>query len=360
MSLLITLVFLAALWSPSVSAQGARLLLAQDGAGREPLPVQDERDRYLRWVDKHPASAEHPEPDYHFRDQIHGELAPWVRARPDVVRPFLVGRSVRNRPIWGYVIRDPGHPIHARMLVFACIHALEWISAEVALAFALELAEHPIRGVEVTVIPVLNVDGRLAVEADLLAGRNVYRRGNAEHVDLNRDFAVHHEARSFWRHILPGYHSSSEAPLSQPESQAIDRLARLGRYDLAASLHAFGGWIYLPWSGRWQRPPDYQRLYELGRTMAAAQGRGAYKVLQLSRWGFFFRAQGSELDHLYGEHGIPTVLMECTRSGLSLFRPREWRYYFRWYNPRNPARHLREGRRALAAGLRHSSRDDPS
>ncbi len=373
--LALLLLVLSAFAGEEVRRVGWPHALAEDEAGQdlpaaEPVPTSGQGlgtlddpavfARWQSWVENHPPPTDHPEPAYHFHDQIHAELAAWVERRPHAVRPFLAGRSAENRPIWGYVIKDPSRPVHTRALVFSCIHALEWISAEVSLALALEFAERPLPGVELVVIPVLNVDGRLKVESDLLEGESRYRRGNAWQVDLNRDFAVHHEAQSFWRHLLPGYHSSSAAPLSQPESRIIDALAAEGDFDFAASLHAFGGFVYLPWSGRWQRPDDWKDLHALGVAMSSGQGAHAYRVLQLSRWGFFFRAQGSELDHLYGEHGIPTVLMECTRSGLSLFRPREWRYYFRWYNPRNPARHLREGRRALAAGLRHSSRDDPS
>ena len=83
--------------------------------------------------------------------------------------------------------------------------------------------------------------------------------------------------------------------------------------------------------------------------MSQAQGAHAYKVRQLSRWGFFFRAQGSELDHMYGKYGTKSFLIELTRSGLDPFRPNTWKEYFRWYNPIEPDRHVDKGVSALRA-----------
>lgn len=333
------------------------LLLAAPAVAGEvlaPLDLREVDDAYARWLHQHPPAAEpHPEPGYHWLEEVHAELGAQVQRRPHMVQPFLAGRSVESRPIWGYRIHDPGHPVTHRVLIFGGIHAMEWISTEVVLGTALAFVERPVPGVELVVVPVLNPDGRRLVELDLVAGENKFRRTNRNRVDLNRDFAVHHESTSFWRYILPGYHSASPAPLSQPESQAIDRLAGLGHYDLAVSLHSFGGFLYLPWSGNWERPDDWPALRELGFAMAGGMGAYAYRVRQLSRWGFFFRAQGSELDHLYGAHGIPSVLVECSRTGLSPFRPGEWTSYFRRYNPADPSRHVREVSGALRAGILH-------
>lgn len=297
----------------------------------------------------------HPEPAYHFADEVFHEIAAVAKERPEIVRPFLVGHTTQDRPIWGFRVSDPATPVRRKMLVFANIHALEWVPTEDALAFLLDTARDPVPGVEVTVIPVLNPDGRAKVEDDLRAGRNEYRRGNGAvnakgkpaPVDLNRDFAVNAEPRAVWQAIIPGRYAHSAVPLSQPESQALDRLADAERFDVAVSLHAFGGYFYYPWAGRWERPADWATYDALSLRMQAAMGKHAYKPRQLSRWGFFFRAQGAELDHLYGKYGTLTWLVETTRSGLSPFRPKEWKVHFRWYNPRDPAPHVEGGRRFL-------------
>ncbi len=306
---------------------------------------------YRMWLKKHPAEQVegHPEPEYRFLNEMHAELAPLVEETPHVIRPIVVGRTVKQRRMWGYVLRDPGHAIHARMLVFAQVHPMEWVPAEVAVAFIQDFVAHPIPGVEVTVIPVVNVDVRVRVEQDVLNGNDVYRRGNVNHVDLNRDFAVNRTARAIWRRALPGYFRTTESALSQPETQAIDRLAAEGQYAIALSLHAMGAFFYTPWAGAWKLPPDHKELIGLARTKQSAQGSHAYKPPTLGRWGYFLRAHGAEIDHLYGHYGARAILIEFTRTGKNPLKPKTWRNRFRFYNPPDPQRHIRLGVQALRA-----------
>jgi hypothetical protein len=309
-------------------------------------------DELRAWSE--PWSSEEPFPGpasaYHALAPALARLAD--RVDGEAVRLEAIGRTTQGQPIWAFHVTDPDVPAPEQVLVLAGIHALEWISVETALQLVDDLASHPPRGIAVTVIPCLNVDGRLKSEADARVGDNVYRRGNGAErpVDLNRDFAVNREAVSVWRHLLPGYHATTAAPLSQPESRALDALAARETYDRAASLHAFGGYLYYPWTGRWERPPDHADYVALGRAMEAAQGPRAYRTKQLSRWGFFFRANGTEIDHLYGRYGTKSFLVELTRSGFDLRRPlASVREYFRWYNPRDPRPHVERGVAAAKA-----------
>jgi hypothetical protein len=313
------------------------------------LPVVRDPRRFQTFTAAR-APGEHPREPYHFAAEIFSSIEALCANRPGVVQPFVVGTTVRNRPIWGFVLRDPARPIHVRMLVFASIHPMEWVPSEIALAFLQTFAASPIPGVELTVVPILDIDGRAAVERDILSGVDQFRRGNANGVDLNRDFGVNREPTAVWKHLIPRRYATSPAPLSQPETRAMDALARTGRYDLAVSLHSFGGFIYTPWAGRWKKPEDWPRLERLGQAMADGQTGSVYRVRQLSRWGFFFRAQGTEIDHLYGRYGTAAFLVETTRSGLEILHPSTFRSAFARYNPKNPAPHVRSGVGMLRAG----------
>lgn len=294
-----------------------------------------------------PAVAE----NYRFTGDFFSTIAEEAGRKPGAVRVEEIGQSVGHRPIWAFHISEPGVPIEDKVLVFAGIHALEWISTEVAIDTVRELIRHPPRGTLVTVIPLLNPDGRAKVELDLVEEKNTYRRGNGPQVDLNRNFSHNREAKAFWRHIIPRYYDASgERGLDQPESAALDALLARERYDRSASIHAFGGFLYYPWSGRWKRPEDYESFVAIGRSMEAAQGAYAYRTRQLSRWGFFFRAQGTEIDHIYGEYETLAYLVEMTRSGFDIRHPLDSRRtYFRWYNPVNPAGHRKRGAAAMRA-----------
>ena len=131
-------------------------------------------------------------------------------------------------------MKDPKH----RVLVFAGLHAMEWMGLDVSLHSLTTLAEHPPPNVEVVIVPWVNLDKRLLVEQDRINGRQHYRRSNMNGVDLNRDFEINRTATAIWRHVIPHRYTVSPAPLSQPESQAIDGLLASMSFDAAISLHS--------------------------------------------------------------------------------------------------------------------------
>lgn len=313
-------------------------------------------DDCVTWAEALPASALPPPADgYRLVGPALAAACRAAREKPGAVAVEEIGRSAGGRPLWAFHVADPSVPVEREVLVVAGIHALEWISSESAFLLLDELLALPPRGVSVTVVPVFNPDGRLATELDRAAGERRYRRGNGASppVDLNRDFEWHRDGGGIWARLLPGYHATSPAPLSQPESRALDALAARHDYDRAASLHAFGGYLYYPWAGRWEHADDEAELLALGREMEQAQGRHAYRPRQLSRWGFFFRAHGAELDHLYGRYGTKAFLIEITRSGFDVRHPRaSLRDGFRWYNPPRPGPHAERTVAALRALIR--------
>ncbi len=313
-------------------------------------------DDYLSWAEA--LAAEHPEPlpmaPYRSVAQLHGAIAPLVEARPDRVQPVLIGQTVEELPIWGFRVRshaggDGWAEEPRKVLVFAGIHPMEWISTEVATAWLTEAAAFPPEGVELIVVPVVNLDRRLDMEEAQREGKDRYYRFNADGTDLNRDFAHNRESDAVWKRLIPARYQVSGAPLSQPETRALDELAEAEDFDVVVSLHAFGGFFYYPWAGRWERIPrqDRQEHVRLGHIMARAQGSHAYKTRQLSHWGFFFRGLGMEVDHFYAEHGATSFLIELTRSGLNPLRPATLRSDFAVYNPENLDWHVEKGVSAL-------------
>lgn len=112
---------------------------------------------------------------------------------------MLLGRSVDGRPI---VAVEIGAPSGTPVLVVGCIHGNE--SAGIAVAKRLE--QFSPRELDLWIVPVLNPDGRAA-----------NTRGNADGVDLNRNFPYR------WR-PLHGVYESGPRPLSEPEARIAYRL----------------------------------------------------------------------------------------------------------------------------------------
>jgi protein MpaA len=126
---------------------------------------------------------------------------------------FLLGRSVDGRPIAAYEVGDTDSQF--RELVVGCIHGNECAGV----AIARQLEDVSPQGVDLWIIPVLNPDG---------AARDT--RGNAQGVDLNRNFPWR------WR-PLRGLFYSGPRPLSEPESQIAYRLLRRLRPEISIWFH---------------------------------------------------------------------------------------------------------------------------
>ena len=136
------------------------------------------------------------------------------RSDPVGRRSIKLGSSVDGRPITAIEIGDFDAP--RRTLVIGCIHGNE--PAGIAVAMRLAQAAPP-RELDLWIIPNLNPDG-------VSAGT----RGNADHVDLNRNFP--------WRwKQLGGIFSSGPRALSEPESRAAYRLVSRVRPQVAIWFH---------------------------------------------------------------------------------------------------------------------------
>ena len=310
------------------------------------------------WVERQAPPEEHPEraAGWDFSATLFQRLDAVVDAN-ETTRAFLVGRSVEKRPIWGFEVQDPGVEAESELMVIAQLHSLEWIGAEVAVRFLEEIAADPPPGVRVTVLPIVNPDGRWRAEQDLLFDQpRSYRRANANGVDLNRDWTVHRESDVIWSRLpwTRRHYTTSPGPLSQPETRAVDALAQERPPDGFVSLHAFGGYVETPWGGVYEPPEADPRLKAMAYEMAEAMPHRPYRVIQMNHWVRTFRALGCEVDHFHAVYGSDAFLIELTRSGVTL-NPRTWKDTFRWYNPVDKQEHVANGVAALHALLRRMS-----
>lgn len=176
-----------------------------------------------------------------------------LRAAGAVVESF--GRSAAGEPLWAVRLGTTDGSATRRVLYLANLHAQELIGVEAALG-TLERAQARfsagdprLAGVEVTGVPTANPDGYRQVVRDLAAGSTRFRRKNHHGVDLNRNFAEGFDGGAWLARLLPWIYDPGAAPLSEPETAALDGLfAR--RFDRALSFHSFGRWIFWPWAGR--------------------------------------------------------------------------------------------------------------
>jgi len=306
------------------------------------------------WVRRQEAPTKHPEraKDYLFEAEIMQRMGALAQEWPGLFRAECIGRSVRRHPIWSFHIENPTRENPYTVLVFAQLHALEWLGSEVVVELAQSLSAAAPSGVKVVLVPIVNPDGRARVEKDLLNDRvGIYRRANANGVDLNRDWSANREITSIWSKLpfTRRYYYYSAEPVSQPESKALDALAEQIQPDAVVSLHAFGGYVYYPWGGLREETPDHREINRLARVMSNAQANGGYITVQLGKWASWFKAHGVEIDHFYAKYGAASFIIELSHSGINLLDWDTVRDFFRWYNPRDPSPHVKDGHDAVRA-----------
>jgi len=216
---------------------------------------------------------------------VAGCQQPRPRGAAPMPEPRVIGRSVEGRAIEAYTLGTGTEAV----LVLAAIHGNEVAGAKLARCLIDELRAQPalLRDRRVVVVPVANPDG-------LARGT----RANVNGVDLNRNFPAKNFAATA-RH--------GRAPLSEPESQALDRLLREVRPVCVISIHQPLGCV------------DYDGpAAELAEAIAARAG------LPVRRLGSLPGSMGS---YVGAELGIPVITLELPRSASRLTADELWGRY---------------------------------
>lgn len=249
------------------------------------------------------------------------------------------GRSVEGRPLRAVACPGPG-PGAPRLLCAANIHGLEYIGALTSLAFLDGLASpgSPVAQLreraEVWVVPCLNPDGYAmtwARRGDAPVGR---LRTNAQGVDLNRNFPLPRPRRL----ALPGSGSDREgdatyrgpAPLSEPETAAIDALGQELGFLASANLHSFMGTL-IP--ARVTSGGEFAQYRSLCRAFQGGQIHGRYRRLS-SRWLDVFT--GEMEDYQHHRHRTWAVCVEVFPVSASMRQHLRAPSPFWRFNPREP------------------------
>ncbi len=260
--------------------------------------------------------AKGSEGDYHSFAEVQAEIQELAAANSDRVTLQEIGRSYEDRPITAVRIGANDGVERPAAIFMGMIHAREWISTEMAMAF-LHNVIHPsadlapvLENVTVYVIPVLNPDGLIWSQTNYKwwrGNRRVNKDGSIG-VDLNRNFTT---GWGIGSSATPGSQTyRGEKPLSEPESRAFD--AFVGKIKPVATMtwHAYGKMVLLPFGYKGQWPARKDKYDELGPAMQAASG--GYVADAIFR--LIGIVGGSTDDHFLVEHGAWVATLELGRS----------------------------------------------
>lgn len=250
------------------------------------------------------------------------------------------GRSVEGRPLVAYRIPARTEPA-PRVLCAANLHGVEWVTGRVAEGFfdAIAAGSGSAGALrdrsEVWIAPCLNPDGYARTFEREGRGRPSELRTNARGVDLNRNFPIPPGARRsripFGGTARPGRSTyRGPAPLSEPETAALDGLFTARPFHAVASLHSFMGRL-LP--ATVADPRDFETYAALCRAFASAQPRSRYGRLASRRVRLVV---GRLEDHAHHAHRAWSVCVETFPIVASLRQHLRAPSLFWRFNPRDP------------------------
>lgn len=248
------------------------------------------------------------------------------------------GSSVEGRPL--RLARVPGPRDAPRLLCCAGTHGPEFIGPAVALGLlaalrpggpAADLRERA----ELVVVACLNPDAYARTWDRRGRGSVAALRPNAHGVDLNRNFPRPDggppSRLPFAGSDRPGAATyRGPAPLSEPETAALDRLLAADDFAASANLHSFMGAL-IP--ARVTDRGEFARYRELTRTFAGAQPRVRYRHLASRTFDTF---TGEQEDHQHHVHRTWSVCVECFSVPASLRQHLRAPSTFWRFNPRDP------------------------
>jgi len=203
-----------------------------------------------------------------------------------------------------FVVRLGAANTFKRVLVAAGEHARERITSEVILRFVEQACAAPKNSnlakvfaeVGVTLLPVVNLEGRRAVDAgDVCLRSTVESEGS---IDLNRNMDVDFIAQN----------EHGPYPFSTYQARVMKHLAESEKPLAYIDIHSGTTAMTSPWGARHGEPPDYpaqkRMLAELKRNFYPPLFNSA--ALKVGRWGsvMTYGMQGAVMDHMYAKQGI--------------------------------------------------------
>lgn len=231
--------------------------------------------------------------DASFKDPalVEGLLRGYARRFPALARVHELGRTHQGRPVLGLKISDrPEHDEdEPTVLLNGAHHGSELMAIEYALDAVQQLLEtyasdpavkRRVDALEIWVVPLVNPDGNhYYMQVSRGAGRKNGRDNDGDGrldlwdgVDLNRNYPFQWgalgEAGSRSWYADGRYRGPSAA--SEPEVEAVLRLARDRRFAAAISFHTFATAVLSPYTIDGVQNPRRDEAWPLAQRLAAA------------------------------------------------------------------------------------------
>ena len=252
-------------------------------------------------------------------------------AHPDVARVEEIGRSLGGKPLLALVISDGAPSAEPAFLLNGAHHGSELMSVDSVIAAASWLlanqainddAARIVHDAETWCVPLVNPDGLAAffdhsARAGRKNGRDVDGNGHVDPwdgVDLNRNYPFEWGGlgeRASRRWSLHRFFRGKNAA-SEPETQAMIRIARERRFVAAISFHTLSTVLLAPYTVRGVRSPEPDAPLLIAQTLVGSLppsvGQRAFKVGRE-----IYAVDGTDQDWHRHENGTLSYILEGRR-----------------------------------------------
>jgi hypothetical protein len=274
------------------------------------------------------------DPRYMNPERLLERLQALANQNPQMTRLERIGQTNQGRPVWGLLVSSQpqggaGSAPRPRMIIDGLHHAREVMTPEVVVG----LAEMMIQGAyfspflqkvvsrwDIWFVPMVNPDGSNIVFTKDNMWRKNARSDSFDSgpygVDINRNYgykwrACNGSSTSKWSDIYSG-----ASPSSEPETQALIRLADRERPSIYLSYHSFSEFILYPFGCPEKFPAEKLMFESLAKELSAQLprdgGRGVYAVG--TPWQLLYNVDGDSMSHMHGMYGALAFTFEINRE----------------------------------------------
>lgn len=269
-------------------------------------------------------------------------LADIAAAFPGITRLHDIGDTWNkinegevNNDIWALKISDDPDfedPEEAGVLYVGAYHAREIITPEVVMYlidyFTSGYGVDPevtemVENTELWLVPIMNVDGHITVEnGNIMWRKNRNKNGKAMSifwgVDPNRNHSYkwgYNNSGSSPFKIMDDYRGTG--PVSEPENQAIEALARQVDFTFSMSYHSYSRLFLFPWSYKDLNTVDHEFFCALGEEATKYNGY----TYGNPNMGAIYNCNGEMDDFMYGDRDQKKKVLSFTSEVGTTFWP---------------------------------------
>ena len=248
-----------------------------------------------------------PKDEYESPEQIVEKMKAIADRYPEFMKLYTLGTSVENRPILAMKISDNPEidEVEPEFKFISNMHGNEIVGRELSVRFILDLAEKYLSGnseitdlinnTEIYIIPSMNPDGNAKRQ-----------RGNANWVDLNRDF--------------PDFTTSdnqNDYENRAKETKVIMQFQKSRNFALSANCHDGAVVVNYPWDTDRVRFPQNDLIMKLSKAYAALNSdmvnSSQFQDGVTNGWDWY-EVNGGMQDWSYYYHGDMQITLEFSNS----------------------------------------------